>query len=947
MYVSARDQPEYTRIPWYLCTCGVFHSLPGLRMDLSVLYAFFLQELQNIYFFSNVGSLGAPPDFRFARALEVLLRDIFLVVPSSVASLFSLLPTLYEDAKREGTTEKQKKKCSTRKTVRSSSSPSCSVVSCLSCLSTAPTVSSLSPAMITTCQERPSDDPIVPLQKIYLRLHPQLWPPVLVARVLAEDVRLPGSSSATEFQSEARGFCPGAPCVSTVGESSWRQEPEQSRSPAPVFGREQKEENAVTSSCLPRDQRVPCRATKDRSEEAQERAEEEQRAEVRSRDEEAPSDDNARRALPATESTARRTAGTADEERTRQQAPDEEGDDECVITGVRMSGVLESKADRWNKELVQTKLEKDEDSADSKGAEQELHATAKAEYAGTDSEEELRRAIELSLSTYSREQTAKRRRNALITDFFPALGKKQQHQGGSLTNWSTDSCPRGIKGAKTSPVRPATPDQGKAYTAQFRRQPSSLLSAGNQPTACASSLEGASRQETTRGTPQTDLRPGRASRGAAKSTEARVGPVPSPAIVVLSRESVRAGCSGGLPSFATSCYHPAGCAAASCSTVSCFSVESTSRSFSLSSADMKEEHLSTSGCPPAPEECDDLTQEEVEEEAMVDAEVEELAGCSSSAQCSSHPAETGLSGEETDAFLHQLQRTVGRWRIILLCMHGYPPQQKEARLAAPPSAQADSKKPPSSQSSFQSSAPSIASSLVACSSMGITTPNTSVDVSAFEVLSGGQKAALLAELGEELWHAIYDEPEADREAQDTPSVSEAAPGNSALGPKKPSVSAVSRLYSSLPPKFSCSGCPPPSSPSCRSVSSHAKSLAREACSGNAVSFHSFHEDPAAALSEQACVTSERASREADARAKNGDENKPRSAATLKTGNWIQASAFFSEVIRQRVMRRWGCDEKEGVSGSPRGHGGKEDADCYNGLDNEVEFVGSSAPLTGL
>ncbi|PHJ20069.1 hypothetical protein CSUI_006104 [Cystoisospora suis] len=893
-------------------------------------------ELQNVFLFSNVGSLAAPPGFRFARAVEGLLRDIFLAIPSSLASLSSVIAFNEEDRK-DGHTREEKSFKVTRPSSTSAlqSAPS-------SPLFFDPNVSMLSSTTTGTCQVCPTrDSPVLlPFQRMYVRLHPDLWPPVLVARVLTDN------SESHEFPLDMNFFSSPTPLapreeqsISNLGgESLTLRSKEEERAADPAGfastlspSRRQIDSCGVKTNCRPLEKE---KEEQNQGSKGQFHVQEEQK-------------DNTTESVSdfGYEGPSARKEG-----REENHEEENDDDDDCMITYVSVSEVapagqtLNSRAKVVAPYPGQMNYEKSDNSDPTISSGQMLHEPRRGIEVSADSEEELRRAIELSLSTYSREQTAKRRKNALITDFFPVLGEKQNDK---VRSHSTGFSGR-RKNTKAPLTNSGTNIQRKASTAVSPlRQPESMLNAkkrkGGVGSSSFSSLKASSKQKSPTGICLSNLHLQKTS-SKAKTDSKHIGPA---MINVSSAGSVQSEESRELPSpLLSSCYHPSGCSA-SFSSVSCFStlsVASSSHTVDFPTVDMEEIRLPVPPCSSAGEEwCDDLTSEkEIEEEALVDAAVGEL-GCTSSSSSSSHSSSTrsdrgGRRGdEETDLSLYQLQVTSGKWKLMLVYMHtsGCPSRNSQGELSGTISSPSDTSKLPSSRASLESSTQeNTSSSSVGCSPLA--TPSPFLDISAFEVLTGRQKRMLLDDLAEELWHAVYDEVNAHREAEDARPFSRTAKSESRSLLEKENCSSTSPLSSSVP--------------LAEAVPDHAASVKGKTCRGSTAGSASVAEGAGEVIPR----LSEEKARDPDGSGNPAGEKKDGQQVqiplTIRTGNWIQASAFFSELVRQRVMHRWGWDKKEGKDGSClRRQEGEEQTDpCGDDGDgNDVEFVGTSSPLKGL
>ncbi|CBZ50444.1 conserved hypothetical protein [Neospora caninum Liverpool] len=894
----------------------------------------FMQEhkegLQETLFFSNVGSVGAPPRFLSARSRCALLLDLFSALSSSlVSSLASRAaqpPDVgagHEAAFESGLAEANRN----------------------------------NGAFDSERSRR-----VAPLQRVYVRLHPGVWPPALVFRVESTDAAARSAAMAL-----ATSLRPDQPLThlsegsdsedsqqeETGHEEDWTAEASPPSPPVSSSGR-------VASCDAPK---APERRTSSPTGAATDEGD-------------------------SREGTEKRGRGGKEEEREeREKDMDEEReDDDCLILG-------EGFAPHACPSPLSSTLSCEERASSCEGSSSRARPAFSVSgclsrggtsqgFAGkdrkggfspenADSDDELQRAIAASLWTYSREQTAKRKRNGLITDFFQVSKKPKASPVAAAQKRSSSSLTRARAGvAPTIRVGP-------------RPRPASRCGSGKDPTGKSASGAPARPSVSAKAGARQHaggLWDGRRTRkgGAGEAEDA------GRERAEFAREEKREWTEGrqtqereehalgarqegdGRRTKVENCLRRdadrlVGNATkyASLESQNRRSSGGTSPSFSPASPSPS---ASTGPQLFAPQglHSDRLWsrregQEVAEEE--VEAAVAELAAalCDDSRSVEREDSAASLSGTETvDAgpsggTWKPLVRTAGsKWSLVSCAYTSvFPPPSAPGRRwtskTCSRSASVGSQAPHASPSVASASAgspsspcPASASQRPLCSSLLL---------AEFAKTSDREKGALLAEMMEELWHAAYADPRLEGATDATESagrsVAEKPPSLAANHLNRSSL-AESSVGSEGPCGTAENGAGAERESENRKYSERrdeegmrSRSVAFSATAG----FSGHAEAASEALDSQRWFDSEFSEDEAYLlRGYSTEQPKQTPAFPLRTGNWIQTSRFLSSRMRanlQRVCTR-GRTEKS-----------KAPFACDNNADEEktddgVECIGSSA-----
>ncbi|KEP64430.1 UNVERIFIED_CONTAM: hypothetical protein HHA_254860 [Hammondia hammondi] len=921
----------------------------------------FLQEqtedLQETLFFSNIGSVGAPPRFLSACKRSSLLLAFFSALSASLSSSLNRAAAAPDESEErldwldeERELRREDEKASDRR---------------MRC---------------------------APLQRVYLRLHLAVWPPALVFRVEAAD-----TSACAAAASAATLLCPDLPLHRLSGSANSVESvaahdqrggrPDATASPSSVErsletcdNAKKTRETAPAEAVADRDGKreetqVAQRGGKAVGVETQKQANREEKEERENQED-----------AEIEQDTEKKEENTMDAERE---------DDDCLILGeviapLGSSSPFSSKLSK-NDEFSTASREEVSSSHWRKNSERTTFFSGLSEncedsVSAGNSDDELQRALAASLWTYNREQT-KRKRRGLITDFFQPSKKPRasklctQRPGASHATVKRDQKqrrPSSVSNRPSSFSRTESRDAGALRNRQSR-QVSAEETAGffrgeRREDKREGPEDGEKKEEREKrrnawgltrerggGRKKVNFAGGAADRLLRKTTN---GAPPR------GRQSCPQGLSGPSSSDTSSdfssaslrCFHgsppsPSPPSASLSSLSSCPSCPSAAAPCPLPEAQL---------FAPQGVDVDRLwsrcgAQGEAEEEERVEAEVEELslslcAALSGSSRGESNASWRGKTSESLDSRTRGIRRPLvtavaGKWKLMSC---PYTPSVR------PPSTLGKRTLRPSSSS---------ASSHCMSADLGFPLrPRVSpthrqqrqllaVLVSDFSATSDSEKATLLAEMMEELWHAAYADPRLEEGDTDpTESPAGQTPGEQQPFPVSAHPSASNRLPSW--PRAEGGGAADGEAHAQREREEgtfgvgraeergeKGRTLCFSATAGPPEEARAPENSDTVRLDSEACG--------ADVYLLRGPfrgaskETKVTPAFLLRTGNWIQASCFLSSRMRENIQRI--CMKRnKGNKSDARDKGGDEmnagerDDELLSD-DDAVECIGGSAP----
>ncbi|PFH32594.1 hypothetical protein BESB_012060 [Besnoitia besnoiti] len=407
------------------------------------------EDLQETLFFSNIGSVGAPPRFLSAHSRFSLIVAFF----SSFSSLLSAFLSSPEACLPAAGGEN---------------------VAAANALAEARRRDLLGET-VSSARAAPSSL----LRQVYVRLHPLLWPPTLVFRV-TEDAAL-GRQTAVAL---AALFCPASRltqlpesfiCFTATPPSSERGEAADSDGQE---GERDAGDNIASRVCEEEKQKlVPSACAGDMGFE--------QVAATQPAEGDA-EESSGGRGGAGDASAADPRENTEKKASEAETAQDEDADDDCMILGEVPAGANcasfaspcpgLSASSSLSLPAPASRFPSASASPPARGptASDDGGAGIEEEPGGSDSDEDLRRAIAASIVSYNQEQAAKRCRNALITDFFQSSKKPKTCSAGV----EASARPSDALSASASSSRPASA-AGRSRGSRLAGGAASLLRAAS------------------------------------------------------------------------------------------------------------------------------------------------------------------------------------------------------------------------------------------------------------------------------------------------------------------------------------------------------------------------------------------------------------------------------------------------------------------------------------
>ncbi|EPT31669.1 hypothetical protein TGME49_254860 [Toxoplasma gondii ME49] len=921
----------------------------------------FLQEqtedLQETLFFSNIGSVGAPPRFLSACTRSALLLAFFS----------SLSASLSVSLNRAAAAPDESEEC----------------------------LDWLDEEREHRREDEKASDPrmhCAPLQRVYLRLHLAVWPPALVFRVEAAD-----TSACAAAASAATLLCPDFPLcrlsasansaesVATHDQRGGRMD--STASPCSVerslgTGENAKKTRETTSAEAVADRdgtreetRVAQRGGKAVGVETQKQGNREEKGEREKQED-----------TELEQDMEKKEENTMDAERE---------DDDCLIVGEVIAPPRSSVP-------FSSKLSSDEFSTASREQVPSSHwrnsdrttffsglfENCEDSVSAGNSDDELQRALAASLWTYNREQS-KRKRRGLITDFFQpskkprasklctqrpgashAAVKRDQKQGRSSSIFKRHSSISRTESRDAGTLRNRQSRQTSAEkTAGFfraeRKEDKREWTEGGEKKEEREKKRNAwgLTREREGGRKQVNFAGGDADRPLAKTTKDAPpgGPQSCPPDI------------SGLSSLDTSnwssasllCYHGSPPSPSSPLAPLCSSPSPLSASLSSSAAEpcpLPETQLFA----PQGMDVDRLwtrcgAQGEAEEEERVEAEVEKLSvslcpAFSGSSRGESNESLRGKALESLDSRARGIRRPLvtavaGKWKLMSC------PYTSSFRPF--PTLGKRTVRPSSSSASSHSVSADLGSPLRPRVSpmQSLQRQRLALLVSDFSATSDSAKATLLAEMMEELWHAAYADP---RLEEGEPDLTE-PPAGQTPGEQKPSPVSVHPTASSRLPSS-----PRAEGGGAVDGEAHAQREREESTFGGG------RAEERREKGRSLCFSATAGAPEVEARApQNSDtvrldseacgadaylltgafresskETKVTPAFLLRTGNWIQASCFLSSRMRENIQRicmkrNKGRKSDAHDKGEDEKNTGERD-DALQSDDDAVECIGGSA-----